>query len=84
MVIPPLATRVSVSLLLSATTVDCPDTATFLNIACDEPLSVLVKVTLPLVPPPPNPVPAFTAVISPVLDVNPASLSKLLNPTSVN
>ena len=63
------ATKVSVSLLLSATTVFCPDTATFLNIFWLEPLSEFVIVTDPEVPPPLKPVPALTAVISPWLFV---------------
>ena len=46
MLLPPAT--VNVSLLLSAAViVDCPDTATFLNIFCEEPLSAFVKVTVP-------------------------------------
>ncbi len=78
MLIPPVATKVSVSLLLSATTVDCPLTAIFLNILCDEPLSELVTVTVPDVPPPLIPVPAVTPVISPTLEVQPALLLNIL------
>ena len=59
------AAKVNVSLLLSATTVFCPDTAIFLNMFCEDPLSELVIVTDPEVPPPLIPVPALTAVISP-------------------
>ena len=43
----------------------------------------IFKVTLPDVPPPVKLVPAFTAVISPTLDVNPASLLNMLNPISL-
>ena len=46
-VIPPAAAKVKVSLLLSATTVDCPLTAMFLNILCEEPLSEFVRAILP-------------------------------------
>ena len=74
MVIPPDATKVNVSLLLSATTVDCPLTAMFLKIFCEDPLSLFVTVTVPDVPPPLIPVPAVTPVMSPTLVVYPESL----------
>ena len=57
------------SLLLSATTVDCPLTATFLNILCDEPLSVLVRVPVLVIVPPDNPVLVAIEVTPELLDV---------------
>ena len=56
------AARVKVSLLLSATTVDCPETATFLNMFCAEPGSVLFIIGSLDVPVTDIPVPAVTEV----------------------
>ena len=48
-VIPPLAAKVSVVLLVFAVTLVCPDFAIVLNIFCELPLSLLVIVIVPLV-----------------------------------
>ena len=73
MVTLPAPTIDNVSLLLSATAVPESE-ATFLNMFCDEPLSLFVTVTVPEVPPPLIPDPAVTPVISPTLVVYPAPL----------
>ena len=75
-VIPPAATKVNVSLLLSATTVDCPDTAIFLNMFCCDPLSVLVNVPLVVIVPPDKPVLVAILVTVPVLLDVPAPINE--------
>ena len=67
------ALNVAVSSLFVASNIT-PSKSRCLNMSCEEPLSLLVIVTVPYVPPPLIPAPAVTPVMSPTLVVYPAPL----------
>lgn len=76
------ASKVNVSLFESATTVDCPDTAKFLNMFCDEPKSVFVIVTEPVDAETLIPAPAVTDVTAVVRYPKPVTKSYTWSPVA--